>query len=133
MKKLDLVCIVEDDPIQLFITKRNIELHAIVKKIIVYKNGKEAYYELKEKFIAGSDLPQIILLDLNMPVWDGWQFLDEFTQLSIERDISIYILSSSNNEMDLERAKKYRQIKNYLVKPVNQEQVKEILTYHIRS
>ena len=95
MKKIDIVCIVEDDPTHLFITRKYLELSGIVENIMIYKNGKEAYDKLKAIFLNSESLPEIILLDLNMPIWDGWQFLEEFNKIPIEKEIKIYILTSS--------------------------------------
>ncbi|MBR9918023.1 response regulator [bacterium] len=127
MKKIDLACIVEDDPMHLFITKKYIELSGFVEKILVCKNGKEAYSTLKTMIQNSEKLPQVIFLDLNMPVWDGWQFLDEFTKIPIEQKITIFILTSSNNEEDIKRAERYSLTSNYLVKPIDQSHLKEIL------
>lgn len=126
MKKIGLTCIVEDDPMQLFITKKYIELSGYVEKILVCKNGKEAYTTLKARFLNNEQLPQIIFLDINMPIWDGWQFLDQFNQIPIKQKITIYILSSSNSEEDFQKAKKYGLISNYLVKPIIQKQLKKV-------
>lgn len=133
MKKIDLACIVEDDPVHLFITKKYIELSGFVEKILVCQNGKEAYSTLKTMILNSENLPQIIFLDLNMPVWDGWQFLDEFTQIPIEQKITIFILTSSNSEEDLKRAEKYSLTSNYLVKPIDQSQLKNILAEFIND
>ena len=133
MKKIELACIIEDDPIHLFITKKYMEIPNLVKEVIVYENGKDAFEGLKSKFHNGEKLPQIIFLDLNMPVWNGWQFLKEFTKLSTDQEITIYILSSSNSEEDLERAKQYEKIKNYYIKPIELSQMKEILLQHVTA
>lgn len=127
MKKIDLACIVEDDPIQLFITKECIELSGFVEKTLTYKNGKEAYTTLKAMFLNNEKLPKIIFLDINMPLWDGWQFLDEFTQIPIEQKVAIYILTSSNHEEDIKRAENYSLQSSYLVKPIDQSQLNNIL------
>lgn len=127
MKKFDLLCIIEDDPTHLFITKKMIEMSGMVENIMVYKNGKEAYDKLKAIFISSKTLPEIILLDLNMPIWDGWQFLDEFTKIPIPTKIIIYILTSSNNEADLKLAEKYNLNSNYLVKPISHNELKTVL------
>jgi len=127
MKKIDLACIVEDDPMHLFITKKHIELSGFVEKILVCKNGMEAYTTLKTMIQNSEKLPQIIFLDLNMPIWDGWQFLDEFTKIPTDQKVIIYILTSSNSEEDFKRAEKYSLTSNYLVKPVQLDQLKNIL------
>lgn len=127
MKKFDLLCIIEDDPTHLFITKKMIEMSGMVTNIMVYKNGKEAYDKLKAIFLSSEILPEIILLDLNMPIWDGWQFLDEFTKIPIKTKIIIYILTSSNSEEDKKMAEKYNLDENYLIKPISLSEIKTVL------
>lgn len=127
MKKIDLLCIIEDEPTHLFITKKMVEMSGIVENIMVYKNGKEAYDKLKAIFLNNETLPEIILLDLNMPIWDGWQFLDEFTKIPIKTKIIFYILTSSNSEDDKKRAETYNLNDNYLVKPITLKEIKTIL------
>ncbi len=133
MRKIELACIVEDDPMHLFLTKKHIELTGLVEKILVCKNGKDAYDTLKALFVNSENLPQIIFLDLNMPVWDGWQFLDEFTKIPVTQKITIYILTSSVHEEDLKRAETYSLTRNYLVKPISPEQMKTLLSELIYS
>ncbi|GHC58990.1 response regulator [Ulvibacter litoralis] len=133
MRKIDLACIVEDDPMHLFITKKYMELSGFVEKILVCKNGKEAYDTLKAMFLNSEKLPQIIFLDLNMPIWDGWQFLDEFTKIPIEKNVIIYILTSSNSEEDINRAEQYSLMSNYLIKPINQSQLKSVLAEFVNN
>lgn len=127
MKKFDLLCIIEDDPTHLFITRKMIEMSGMVENIMVYKNGKEAYDKLKAIFLSSEILPEIILLDLNMPIWDGWQFLDEFTKIPIKTKIIIYILTSSNSEEDKKMAEKYNLDENYLIKPISLSEIKTVL------
>ncbi|MFT6828560.1 MAG: CheY-like chemotaxis protein, partial [Roseivirga sp.] len=73
------------------------------------------------------NLPEIILLDLNMPVMDGWQFLDQFVQIPTKKKTTIYIVTSSIDPEDLNRAKSYEAVTNYLVKPINIDTLTEIL------
>lgn len=131
MKKIDLVCIVDDDPMHVFITKKYIEISGHVEKILVCKNGKDAFDTLQKLIINNEKLPKIIFLDLNMPIWDGWQFLDEFTKIPVDEIITIFILTSSNDQSDLEKAKKYSLTSNYLIKPISQSQLKDILDNHL--
>lgn len=127
MKRINTACIVEDEPIHLFITKRIVELTGMVDNLLVYTNGKEAFEKLHSIFLASGQLPEIILLDLNMPIWDGWQFLDEFNKIPLEKKIVIYILTSSNNPDDLKRAESYHLSDHYIIKPIELEQLKEML------
>jgi CheY-like chemotaxis protein len=127
MKKIDIVCIVEDDPTHLFITRKYLELSGIVENIMIYKNGKEAYDKLKAIFLNSESLPEIILLDLNMPIWDGWQFLEEFNKIPIEKEIKIYILTSSTSKEDQIKAAEYNLNSNYLIKPISLNEIKSVL------
>lgn len=133
MKKIDLVCIVDDDPTHVFITKKYIELSGHVEKILVCNNGKDAFDTLQKLITNKETLPKIIFLDLNMPIWDGWQFLDEFTKIPTEETITIYILTSSNSEADNEKARQYSLTSNYLIKPISQSKLKDILKDHIET
>ena len=61
-----------------------------------------------------------------MPIMDGWQFLDEFIRIKTKKTIKVYIVSSSVNPTDIERAKTYNMVSNYIVKPISREKLKEI-------
>jgi len=124
MKKIDIVCIIDDDPVHIFVTKKVLELGEMCESIMVFKNGQEAYDKLRAICINGEILPDVILLDLNMPIWDGWDFLDAFTQIPIEKKIIIYIVTSSNDPSDIRKAKSYEQVSNFIVKPITIEKLK---------
>lgn len=66
------------------------------------------------------EIPELILLDLNMPIMDGWEFLQEFTKLrpKIARPIELYVVSSSINPTDMERARAIQEVSDYIVKPI---------------
>ncbi|MET3125353.1 CheY-like chemotaxis protein [Arcicella rosea] len=127
MKKIDIACIIDDDPIFVFGTKRLMQLANFCNGFLVFKNGKEAYDNLKTSIIAGEKLPDLILLDLNMPIWDGWQFLDEFIQIPIENAVTIFIVTSSIDPEDIKRAKSYEIVSNYLVKPIKMDDLKKLM------
>ncbi len=127
MSKINLACLIEDDPVHIYLSKRYLESSGYIDNIQIYNNGKEAYDGLKEDWESNKTLPEIILLDLTMPVWDGWKFLDEFIKLPIEKQITIYILTSSINEADKQRASNYNVVKNYLVKPITMQTLVELI------
>lgn len=127
MKKIDLACLIEDDPIHVFLTKKYIDMIGKIKNLMICNNGKEAFDKLSAIIKAGESLPELILLDLNMPIWNGWQFLDEFTKIPIDQKIVIYILTSSTNAEDLKRAEEYNLRSNYLIKPITLDSLKKAL------
>jgi CheY-like chemotaxis protein len=87
-------------------------------------NAQSALEELKKNSDDNDKMPDGILLDLNMPVMDGWQFLDEFVLLAIKKEISIFIVTSSIDPIDIERAKKHHFLKDYIMKPITAEKLK---------
>ena len=130
MKKIDLACIIDDDPIFIFSAKKLMELADFCKGFIVFHNGKEALNHLNTIISSNEELPDVILLDLNMPVMDGWEFLEEFIKIRSEKAITIYIVSSSIDPSDINKAKSYHNVNNYIVKPVTIDSLKSVLQNH---
>lgn len=127
MKKIDIACIIDDDPIFVFGVKKIMKLINFCKSLMVFTNGEEALNNLKTIISANEKLPDVILLDLNMPVLDGWQFLEEFTKIRCEKKIIIYLVSSSVDPEDLLKAKSYELVSDYIVKPVTIEKLENML------
>ena len=113
--------------------------HFIVKKLFLsnnisitptfYENGLEALNKIKENLNSADKLPDLILLDINMPVLDGWQFLEEYKELKekLPQDILIYIVSSSDNPYDRSKAKDFNEeIKDYWLKPLSGDLLKTL-------
>jgi len=120
------ICIIEDDPNYLMLTKKMIEFTSLFREILTFKNGKLAYEGLKEWKTKTGNFPDIILLDINMPIWDGWDFLDEFTKEGALWDGLIFIITSSIDKVDESKAAEYSLVKGYLRKPVSFEKIIEI-------
>lgn len=135
MKSVKICCIIDDDPIFVYGTKRIIKEVAFAKSIIVYSNGQEALDGLMKTCIANEPLPDVIFLDLNMPIMNGWEFLDEFKNCKSPRSkkILIYIISSSVDPRDLERVKNYEQVDTYILKPITPDDLAKILGTTIDS
>ena len=129
MRKIELLALVDDDDTFVFITKRIIEKTDYVKEIKVFSNGLEALNYLKENLNSEYNLPDVIFLDLSMPIMDGWQFLDEFSHLESERTqkIIIYICSSSISPHDLLKAKKMSAVSDFIIKPVTKDKFSELV------
>jgi CheY-like chemotaxis protein len=127
MNKIETACIIDDDPIFVFAAKRMMHLANFCESFMIFHNGKKALESLEPLMRSGENLPEIILLDLNMPVMDGWQFLDQFVQIPTKKKTTIYIVTSSVDPEDLNRAKSYEAVTNYLVKPINIDTLTEIL------
>jgi CheY-like chemotaxis protein len=121
------VCIIDDDPIYVILAKRLISLNQFSDVIFEYRDGYEAYLALKQMHDQGEQMPEVIFLDINMPIWDGWDFLDEIVKLELQHAFEIYMVSSSTSSYDREKAEKYQLIKRFLTKPLEIEALKLIL------
>jgi CheY-like chemotaxis protein len=99
-------------------------------KIEFFSDGEKGIDFLKRNLSAAINLPDIILLDVNMPFMDGWEFLNEYKSLKteIKKDINIYLLTSSNNPGDIAKAKEISALSGYLVKPISKDGIKNLIT-----
>lgn len=130
MNKINLACIVDDDDIYTFSAKKIIARADIAENTIFFHNGRAALDYLSKNLEQYNQLPDLILLDLNMPVLDGWQFMDEFAKLVpyINKKITVYIVSSSIDEEDYQRAKAIELISDFAVKPLTVTHLQNILS-----
>jgi CheY-like chemotaxis protein len=129
MNKIDTLCVIDDDDIYTFTIRKIIKIADVTNNTIFFENGKVALDYFNERKNDASLLPELILLDLNMPVLDGWQFLDKFIELKpvLQKRITVYIVSSSIDESDYNRAAAIEQVTDFLVKPVTVNQLKELV------
>ena len=132
-KKYYAVMLVDDNEIDNLINQKMIEAAGISEHIFVHSGAKSAIEFLKniEKLTKGPVdmyLPEVIFLDIDMPLMDGFQFLDEFEKLSdsIKNRCKIVMLTSSLNPQDMNKAKKNQYVLKYLNKPLTQENLKKL-------
>ena len=120
MKKFKEVCVIDDDKVFHFIIKKLFVKSNLEINPTFYFNGQEAIENIKNNLSLGISLPDLILLDINMPIMDGWQFLDEFREINIESEkTTIYLISSSDSLSDITKSREYQdQIKEYILKPM---------------
>jgi len=120
MSKINTICIIDDDPIYTFLLNRTITKLNICDEVLSYVNGEVAINAFYSILASGGTLPDIILLDINMPLMDGWQFIWEFKKIlpKVEKKIALYIASSSITIEDRAKARAFPEITEYLVKPI---------------
>ena len=118
------IWVIDDDPIYQIIINKIIQRSEMFSTITSFKNGKEAIDALHETVNTPTDnieiLPDLILLDINMPVMDGWEFMEKMGLLKskFSKNITVYIVSSSIATEDKNKSKTYSDILGYISKPV---------------
>lgn len=129
MKKINTFCIVDDDDIYRFTTSLLLKKSDMVNNIIVFPNGLKAINFLKDEIGNIENIPDILFLDINMPVMDGWEFLEEYLLIrhKMPKSVVIYMVSSSVDEKDVLRAKSISELSGYLVKPISSQNLMEII------
>jgi CheY-like chemotaxis protein len=131
-KKLNSILLVDDDPDDNYFHQIIIDKMNIVNNIDIVVNGIEAIAYLKDK---NRIPPDIIFLDLNMPKMNGWEFLDQYKNLSISQKakVLIVILTTSANPDDIKRAKEIKDVTGFETKPLSQELLIELLHQHFQD
>lgn len=131
MAHLKNILVVDDDAITIMIVSKMALMAGLSEHVSSSLNGLEAKHFLIEKALnLADDLPEMILLDLQMGVMSGWEFLDWFTpwQLDVQRKPPIYIFSSSLNWEDEKKAMTYNVVKGFIIKPLTYDILVKIAT-----
>jgi CheY-like chemotaxis protein len=123
------ILLVDDDRIYQFAAKKTIEATGFANNIVIYSNGEEAINYLKHNLQNSHSLPDVIFLDVNMPIMNGWEFLEEYSSIKkgLTKPVIIYVVSSSVDEFDVSKSRQYDTVKGYIVKPVLREKFRQIL------
>jgi CheY-like chemotaxis protein len=125
------ILLIDDDPIFVFLLKKALQTIDSTLTIDIFSDGEKAISYLYSIKDSETLVPDIIFLDLNMPVLDGWGFLDEYSVLSeqLGKKIELYILSSSISPEDVRHASDYPVIMDYLIKPLEKSRIADILSH----
>lgn len=128
---LNKILCVDDDPITLMLCKKVIAKANFSGEIESAKDGVEAlkfFDSLAENGHEGEGYPELIFLDLNMPIMDGWEFLDEFSKNLTQSfpKTKIIVLSSSIDPKDINKSKSYPMVLDFLPKPITVEMLNNI-------
>jgi len=128
MKQLKIF-IIDDDSVISFLAKKTIDASNVSSKIKDFKEGSDALAFLEEFCAVAEELPDIILLDISMPVMAGWHFLEEYALFmpKMSKKNNLYMFSSSISQIDIERAKNNPLVKDYIFKPLQKQRFLEMV------
>jgi CheY-like chemotaxis protein len=123
--KIDLL-VIDDDDINIFIIKKIVEKTGYNINMVAKTNGQFAIDYLSTLAENNENFPQLVLIDINMPVLNGWEFLEAYDKLGISERVDMYMLSSSVYENDIEKAKTYKTVKGFISKPLSINKLVEL-------
>lgn len=123
------LCIIDDDKIYQFTIKKTLELKQAFDRLSFFDDGLAAINFIKDNLRDQSEIPDIILLDIKMPNMNGWDFLEEFLAIKplINKDLDLFLVTSSIDYRDRERAQDYSHISEFKVKPISYQEMEHIL------
>ncbi len=123
------LCIIDDDDLYKLLLKKTIQKLEYNTEIMCFSNGEEAIQSFTKNKNNAGKLPDIVLLDINMPVMDGWEFMENYKSLRHDlcKPITVYIASSSIARQDVEKSEEYKEISGYLIKPIVKDTIKDLI------
>jgi CheY-like chemotaxis protein len=118
--------LIDDNYIDNFVTRRILESSHFAEKVIVSQSATEAIDSLR----SGTVKPDVIFLDIRMPMMGGFEFLQEYDKLPIDgkQRIKIFMLSSSLDPTDLKKSSNNKYITQFIHKPLTQKTLDDICT-----
>ena len=121
--------IIDDNLVYRFVVRTLIRATSPATLILELKDGQEAIEFFNQNVDEQSQLPDIILLDINMPKLNGWQFLDQLrnSNIAFYRPF-IYMVSSSTDEIDIATSNLYQEVTRFISKPIRTEMLREIIS-----
>lgn len=121
------VLLIDDDPINNFLNKRVIQASNVCQRIMLFTNGLEAINFIMNNETIPEELPDLLFVDVKMPVMDGFEFIERLNNLPQEKTghFRVFMLSSSQDPRDLQKSRELG-VKNYISKPLSEEKIKQL-------
>ena len=129
MEKFKRIMVVDDDPVNNTIVRKLAEFTGFAEEVISFVSAVDGLDYLQQTLDKKEDLPSIIFLDIRMPIVNGWDFLErvsEMNRLQQFDNVHIYMLTSSSEQSDINKARQYKMVTDYIVKPLTQDKLASI-------
>ena len=132
-KKIDTVLIVDDDEVSNFIYTKTMAQVDFATNVVTKRSANDALQFLKNS--SKVNPPDIVFLDINMPIMNGWEFLEEYRKFSRDnvKDVVLVMLSSSVFREDIEKSREYPEVNEYVSKPLTKETLEKIKNKYFRG
>ncbi len=127
MKNKSVIALVQDDIIYRITTQRLLQISGLFSEVLVFEHGLSIFSYLQQ-YNSVEKLPDIILLDIHMPIMDGWTFLEEYEKLSpiLSKHSRIFIHTVSLYEEDLRKAEQYNHVVGYIPAPIRIAELQQL-------
>ena len=127
------VLAIDDDRTTNLITKVIIDGSKMFKNIIIKNDGFYGLEYLQNYNSQDFIIPNLILLDINMPIMNGWKFLDEYKKLpeKLKEQIKIVVLTASANILDIQKAESIKEVDGFVNKPFSVAKLNDIITKYL--
>lgn len=119
------VIIVDDSDLLQFLHKTILEMAGLGENTPAFDNGEEALVYLKQR--PDHKIPVLVLLDINMPVMNGWEFLEALPEMEGHENVYVVIVTSSVDESDRKKSFNYSHVFDFLEKPITVESVSKVV------
>lgn len=127
MSKLDCILLVDDNEADNFMHEMVLEDAGVCDKILTATNGRSALEVIAAHDAEAGKLPNLIFLDINMPIMNGWEFMERFEQLDNIKDVKVVVLSTSLNPKDKKLAAEHALVHTFLNKPLTEALVQQMV------
>lgn len=126
---------IDDSPLEHLVMQKMLDRYELFKNSTHLLDGRDFIAYVKDKGLGAGHLPDLIFLDLNMPEFSGWDFLDQMAALYpyFSKPITVYILSSSVDVKDMSRAKTYPFVRDFYSKPIRREQLESLYALYCQT